>query len=80
VDVGAGVKILGPITIGDDVSIGANAVSLTDIAANSIAVGIPARILPRSDRAAATSIRSRHLNRSTVDGRYWRMTIPWRSR
>lgn len=53
VDVGAGAKILGPITIGDDVSIGANAVVLTDVPANSIAVGIPARIHPRSERAAA---------------------------
>ena len=53
VDIGAGAKILGPITIGDDVSIGANAVVLTDVPASSIAVGIPARILPRSDRAAA---------------------------
>jgi serine O-acetyltransferase len=53
VDIGAGAKILGPITIGDDVSIGANAVVLTDVPANSIAVGIPARIQPRSERAAA---------------------------
>jgi serine O-acetyltransferase len=53
VDIGAGAKILGPITIGDDVSIGANAVVLTDVPANSIAVGIPARIRPRSERAAA---------------------------
>jgi serine O-acetyltransferase len=54
VDIGAGAKILGPITIGDDVSIGANAVVLTDVPANSIAVGIPARIRPRSTRAAAS--------------------------
>jgi len=47
VDIGAGAKILGAITIGDDVAIGANAVVLTDVPANSIAVGIPARILPR---------------------------------
>jgi hypothetical protein len=53
VDIGAGAKILGAITIGDDVSIGANAVVLTDVPANSIAVGIPARILSRSDLAAA---------------------------
>ncbi|HEV2275175.1 MAG TPA: serine O-acetyltransferase [Acidobacteriaceae bacterium] len=47
VDIGAGAKILGPIRIGDDVAIGANAVVLTDVPAGSIAVGIPARILPR---------------------------------
>ncbi|MFN0085239.1 MAG: serine O-acetyltransferase [Blastocatellia bacterium] len=47
VDIGTGAKILGPITIGDDVAIGANAVVLTDVPANSIAVGIPAVIKPR---------------------------------
>lgn len=47
VDIGAGAKILGAIHIGDDVVIGANAVVLKDVPANSIAVGVPARILPR---------------------------------
>jgi serine O-acetyltransferase len=52
VDVGAGAKILGPIRIGDDVAIGANAVVLTDVPSNSIAVGVPARVLPRKPRNA----------------------------
>jgi serine O-acetyltransferase len=47
VDIGSGAKILGPIRIGDDVAIGANAVVITDVPSNSIAVGVPARILPR---------------------------------
>jgi serine O-acetyltransferase len=47
VDIGAGAKLLGPITIGDDAIIGANAVVLCDVPPNSIAVGIPARILPQ---------------------------------
>jgi serine O-acetyltransferase len=47
VDIGAGAKILGKIRIGDDVMIGANAVVITDVPANCIAVGIPARIIPR---------------------------------
>lgn len=42
--IGAGAKILGGIRIGDNVSIGANAVVLDDIPANSIAVGIPAKV------------------------------------
>jgi serine O-acetyltransferase len=54
VDVGAGAKILGTIRIGDDVAIGANAVVLKDVPANSIAVGIPARILPRKHQEVAT--------------------------
>lgn len=48
VDIGAGAKLLGKIRIGDDVMIGANAVVITDVPSNSIAVGIPARIIPRS--------------------------------
>jgi serine O-acetyltransferase len=47
VDIGAGAKILGPIHIGNDVQIGANAVVIRDVPSNSIAVGVPARILPR---------------------------------
>jgi serine O-acetyltransferase len=45
VDIGAGAKILGPVTIGDHARIGANAVVLCDVPAGATAVGIPARIL-----------------------------------
>lgn len=54
VDIGAGAKILGAICIGDDVVIGANAVVLKDIPSNSVAVGVPARILPRKTLEEAT--------------------------
>ncbi len=47
VDIGAGAKVLGAIRIGDDVIIGANAVVLCDVPSNSLAVGVPARIIPR---------------------------------
>ena len=47
VDIGAGAKILGSIIVGDDVAIGANAVVLRDVPPNSLAVGVPARIIPR---------------------------------
>jgi serine O-acetyltransferase len=46
-DIGTGAKILGPITIGDDVAIGANAVVITDVPSGSIAIGVPARIIAR---------------------------------
>lgn len=45
VNVGAGAKILGGVSIGDDVTIGANAVVLKDIPDGQTAVGIPAKIL-----------------------------------
>lgn len=47
VNVGAGAKILGRVTIGDDAEIGANAVVIRDVPAGAIAVGIPARIISR---------------------------------
>jgi serine O-acetyltransferase len=47
VDIGAGAKLLGAIHIGDDCAIGANAVVLCDVPARSIAVGVPAHVLPR---------------------------------
>lgn len=42
VDIGAGAKLLGPIRIGNRVSIGANAVVLCDVPDDAIAVGVPA--------------------------------------
>jgi serine O-acetyltransferase len=47
VDIGAGAKLLGRITIGDNSIIGANAVVLDDVPENSIAIGVPAIIKPR---------------------------------
>ena len=47
--VGAGARILGPITIGARSRIGANAVVLQDVPPDSVAVGIPARVFPRRD-------------------------------
>jgi len=39
---GAGAKILGPVIVGDDSAVGANAVVVRDVPAQSVAVGIPA--------------------------------------
>ena len=43
--VGAGAVILGNCHIGENSSIGANAVVLSDIPANSVAVGVPAKVI-----------------------------------
>lgn len=48
VNIGAGAKLLGPITVGDNVDIGANAVVINSVPDNSLAVGIPARIIPKN--------------------------------
>ncbi len=43
--VGAGAKILGPITMGDHSKIGSNAVVVKDVPAGATAIGIPARVV-----------------------------------
>lgn len=43
--IGAGAKVLGPITVGKGAKIGSNAVVVKDVPENATAVGIPARIL-----------------------------------
>lgn len=48
--VGAGAKILGPFTVGDNAKIAANAVVLSEVPADSTAVGIPARIVKRHNQ------------------------------
>ena len=45
--IGAGAKVLGPMTIGDNSKVAANAVVLTEIPENSTAVGIPAKVVKR---------------------------------
>ncbi len=45
--VGAGAKVLGAITIGDYVKIGANAVVLKSVPAYSIVVGVPGRVIKK---------------------------------
>jgi serine O-acetyltransferase len=46
--VGAGAKILGPITIGENSRIGANAVVVKSVPPNSVVVGVPGQVLVRS--------------------------------
>ena len=45
--VGAGAKILGAITIGDDSRIGANAVVVKSVPPNSVVVGVPGQVVSR---------------------------------
>ena len=43
--VGAGAKVLGPITVGDDARIGSNSVVVRDVPAGATVVGIPGRVV-----------------------------------
>ena len=46
--IGAGAKVLGAITIGDDCRIGANAVVVKSVPPNSVVVGVPGQVVMRS--------------------------------
>jgi serine O-acetyltransferase len=54
VTIGAGAKVLGAITIGDDSRIGANAVVVKSVPPNSVVVGVPGQIIARSRPHLAT--------------------------
>jgi serine O-acetyltransferase len=53
--VGAGAKILGPIDIGENSRIGANAVVVKSVPPNSVVVGVPGQIVVRSKPRPATA-------------------------
>jgi len=46
--IGAGAKVLGPITLGDDARVGANAVVVQPVPAGTTVVGVPARPVDRA--------------------------------
>ena len=54
VTIGAGANVIGPIKIGDNAVIGAGAVVVTDIPANSVAVGVPAKVVKTLDVSPVT--------------------------
>ena len=59
--VGAGAKILGPMTIGDNAKIAAGAVVLHEIPANGTAVGIPARVVRVGGERIANDLDQIHI-------------------
>jgi serine O-acetyltransferase len=48
VTIGAGAKILGPVTIGHDTQVGANAVVVKPVPPGSVVVGVPGQVIDRS--------------------------------
>jgi serine O-acetyltransferase len=53
IHVGAGAKIFGPVSVGDGARVGANAVVVHDVAADTTVVGIPAKPVRRRDPPVA---------------------------
>jgi serine O-acetyltransferase len=58
--IGAGAKVLGPITIGDGAKIAASSLVVTDVPAGATVIGVPARAMrtfaPRRHSDTATSV------------------------
>ncbi|MDA8057105.1 MAG: serine O-acetyltransferase [Actinomycetota bacterium] len=48
VTLGAGAKVLGPVVVGDDSRIGANAVVVRDVPPDAVVVGVPGQVIARS--------------------------------
>lgn len=51
--VGAGAMVLGPVVLGNNARVGANAVVLKDVAADTTVVGIPAHVVVKKDKEHA---------------------------
>jgi serine O-acetyltransferase len=50
VDIGAGAKILGAVQVGDHAFIAANSLVISNVPAETTAIGVPAKILPKVPR------------------------------
>lgn len=57
--IGAGAKVLGPLMVGENARIGSNAVVVKDVPAGATVVGIPGRVVAKSD--AGVSAQREHL-------------------
>ena len=55
VTIGAGAKVLGPVTVGSGSRIGANAVVVRDVPPDSVVVGVPGQVIARSRPRSATA-------------------------
>lgn len=54
--IGAGAKVLGPITIGSDSRIGANAVVVKPVPPNAVVVGVPGQVIARSRQPTGVQV------------------------
>jgi len=60
--IGAGAKLLGPITVGDNAMIGSGSVVLNDVPPNSTVAGVKARVVRQDGRKLAPSIELDQVN------------------
>lgn len=57
VDIGAGAVIVGNVTIGENAIIGANSVIFTNVPANAVMMGVPARVIGTNQRRNPSPLR-----------------------
>ena len=55
--IGSGAQVLGPITVGENAKVGANAVVTKDVPANAVMVGIPAKNVNKGGPKTDTSFK-----------------------
>ena len=55
--VGAGAKILGPITVGDNARVGSNSVVVRDVPTGATVVGIPGRVIGPKKQDSKSQLR-----------------------
>ena len=63
----AGAKVIGKVTVGDRVDVAANAVVIRDVPADSVAVGVPARVIPKRRRQTGGSTHPDESEREALD-------------
>nr|WP_136250200.1 serine O-acetyltransferase [Ningiella ruwaisensis] len=69
--VGAGAKILGPITIGEHARVGSNSVVVKDVPPGATCIGIPGRnIMPKANQAATNSDDGAFKKRQAIAAKY----------
>jgi len=67
--IGAGAKVLGNITVGEHVKVGANSVVIADVPCGSTAVGIPARVIKSSSKCEDDNLPLDHNNLPDISGK-----------
>lgn len=65
--IGAGAKILGPITLNDNAKVGGNAVVVKDVPEGVTVIGIPAREASQKDPAAAHNFQAFGVSSDQID-------------
>ena len=68
--IGAGAKVLGPITIGSDAKIGANAMVIADLPEGATAVGGPARTIIRRATISIIEVKDKNGNKVKIYNDY----------